>query len=259
MGLWPTQKRLHQVGRQYTLAEAMTSPPDQLAAAGNGAAELSRLSAALGFHSVWDLSNRQFGTTVTNARSSWVRRVEADSKSFYIKTYEYPTWRDRLRGTTRNTGPMCHSRAAREHAALQWLTQAGIPTPRSCGFIEARRFGWVTRCLIATEAFPGRDLASVLPSETPSTRLAIGRAVGAFVAKIHRLGFRDGNLDLRNLLLADDRSHLMIAKIDSPRHRIVEAGSPRDRLARADWQRLLPQLREFDIAEAATEAATEVT
>ena len=72
---------------------------------------------------------------------------------------------------------------------------------------------------------------------------------------MHDLGFRDRNLDLRNLLLADDRSSLAIAKIDSPRHRLVRIGEPNDRLARADWTRLLPQLDAFGIAAVALRAA----
>ena len=259
MGLWPTQKRLHQVGRQYTLAEAMASPPHQLAAVGNGEPELTRLAEQLGFHSLWDLASRDLGHIVTDARSSWVRTASANGKRYFIKTYDYRTWRDRLRGALRNTGPTCTSRAAREHAALKWLARAGLAGPRSIGFAERRSFGWVTRCLVVTEGFPGRDLANVLPSEPQPSRVAIALAVGEFVAKLHRLGFRDGNLDLRNLLLADDRARLVIAKIDSPRHRIVRPGSATDRYARADWDRLLPQLRAFGLDDAARAAAAQVT
>jgi hypothetical protein len=79
------------------------------------------------------------------------------------------------------------------------------------------------------------------------------------VAKLHRLGFRDGNLDLRNLLLANDRSQLVLTKIDSPRYRIVRAGKAHDARARADWDRLRPQLRVFEIEDAALEAASQVT
>jgi hypothetical protein len=56
-------------------------------------------------------------------------------------------------------------------------------------------------------------------------------------------------------LLADDRSNLAIAKIDSPRHRLVPPGATNDRLARADWMRLLPQLEAFGIAATALRAA----
>ncbi len=237
----------------------MASTPHQLAATGHGEAELTRLAIGLGFHSVWDLSNRTLGVAITDARSSWVRVVEFGGKRYFIKTYDYSTWRDRWRGTIRNTGPTVESRVAREHAALRWFASAGIATPRSVGFIESRSLGWVVRCLIATEGFPGRDLATLLPTEPRAECEAIGMAVGAFVARIHRLGFRDGNLDLRNLLLADDRAKLVIAKIDSPKHRIVRAGHAGDRLARNDWSRLLPQLRAFGMAEAALAGAAQVT
>lgn len=255
MERWPTQRCLHQVRRQYTLAEAMTSPHPQVSVAADGGAELATLVHSLGFHSLWDLSERSVGSPITNARSSWVRLVHSSTKSFYIKTYDYPRLRDRLRGTLRNTGPWRASRAAREHAALAWLHEAGFHGPRSCGFADFRRCGFVRRAVLCAEAFPGRDLAKLLPTEPNAMLAPIGRAVGTFLGRLHRAGFRDGNFDLRNLLLADDRTELVIAKIDSPKFQLVPRGRVGDRLAQRDWQRLLPQLEPFGIAEVARSAA----
>ena len=82
------------------------------------------------------------------------------------------------------------------------------------------------------------------------TRVATARAVGLFVRALHRAGFRDRNLDLRNLIVDGDR----VTKIDSPRHRLVEPGDHDDALRRADWDRLLPQLAAFGVERAAYEA-----
>jgi len=45
-----------------------------------------------------------------------------------------------------------------------------------------------------------------------------------------------------------------IAKIDSPRHVLVRPGAREDRLSRADWARLLPQLAKFGLEQAARDA-----
>jgi hypothetical protein len=47
----------------------------------------------------------------------------------------------------------------------------------------------------------------------------------------------------------------VVTKIDSPRYRLVRRGQPDDRLARADWARLLPQLEPFGIADETRAAA----
>ena len=44
------------------------------------------------------LSSPSLGEVVTTARSSWVRRWETRSNVYFVKTYDYPTLRDRARG-----------------------------------------------------------------------------------------------------------------------------------------------------------------
>ena len=248
-------KRLHQVGCQYTLAAGITSPSFPMRYGSDGSPQEPELAEKLGFHSLWDLSNPDSGAAVTSSKSSWVRLIRVHGIDYFVKTYDYPTIRSRLRGTLRNTGPLRPSRSQREAAALQWFRQHNFPTPAFAGFAEVRRLGWLRRAVLVTQKFPGRDLASLLPEAEQSDRDAIGGCIGTFVRRMHELGFRDRNLDLRNLLLADDRSSLAIAKIDSPRHRFVPRGAANDRLARADWMRLLPQLDAFGIAATALRAA----
>jgi hypothetical protein len=233
----------------------MTSPSHNLLCADDGQAHLEELSAKLGFHSPWKLAEPELGLPVASSRSSWVRRIRIDSRDYFAKTYVYNGIRDRVRGTLRNTGPFCASRAQQEFHALAWFRAADFPTPETAGFLEERTFGWVRRALLVTAAFPGRDLASLLPRESEASRMAIAEHLGRFVARMHALGFRDGNLDLRNLLLADDRSTMLLAKIDSPKHRIVATGLREDRWTRADWARLSPQLAPFGMTEVARGAA----
>ena len=56
-----------------------------------------------GLDSLAALSGPCVGEFVTSSRSSWVRRWSVGTTSFYIKTYDYPTWRDRSRGIGRTT------------------------------------------------------------------------------------------------------------------------------------------------------------
>lgn len=202
------------------------------------------------------LGERTRGTAVTNHRSSWVRRYEDTANIFYVKTYDYQSTWDRWRGALRNTGPWTTSRAAREHAALLWMRAHGFPCPAPIGVVETRRFGFLCRAILITAAFPGESVEALLPGLSSSDRTALGRAIGALVGHLHRLGFRDRNLDTRNLLayrrVGDE---WCVAKIDSPRFRLRRAGAVVDSLTRADWQRLLPQLVPYGLAEVAREAA----
>jgi hypothetical protein len=147
-----------------------------------------------------------------------------------------------------------------EAAALAWLQARGFPGPRVAGLVEWRRFGLLARALLVTEAWPGVALDTLLPTLSPDSRQHLAHALGRFVGALHRLGFRDRNLDLRNLLAAATADGgFLIAKIDSGRHRLVRPGPPRDRLARADWARLLPQLRPFGLDAVARAAGSPVT
>ena len=116
--------------------------------------------------------------------------------------------------------------------------------------MENRVAGFVRRATILTSAVAGRTAEDLLRGSEERTRLATARAIGHFVRALHRAGFRDRNLDLRNLIVDGDR----VTKIDSPRHRLVKPGDHDDAMRRADWDRLLPQLAAFGVDRAAYEA-----
>lgn len=191
------------------------------------------------------LTDRALGSVVTDSRSSWVRRVEADGETFFIKTYAYPSRAARWRGALRNTGPCRPSRAAREGEALRWLRQHGFGAPTCVGVVEQRRLGWLHWAVLVTANWPGEPVDRILAT-APDARAGLVAALLAFVRALHAAGFRDRNLDLRNLLARrDDASGWQLCKLDSPRFRLRPAGRANDALARADWARLLPQLREL--------------
>lgn len=229
----------------------------------DAAAQLRRLASGLRLCRTFDLGDPQLGEPVAASRTSWVRRVRILASDYFVKTYDYKSLGARLRGALRNTGPLRKSRAQREAIALSWLRSHGFAAPEPVGWEEFRSFGLLRRAILVTSAFPGRSLDAVLPELPAPARAEVGVALGAFVARLHAAGFRDGNLDLRNLLLHEDRSALSFAKIDSPKFRIVPKGRADDRWVRADWARLLPQLEPFALTEivrdAAAAAATQVT
>lgn len=217
--------------------------------------QLEELSRSLGAPDLWALSSPALGTPVATSGSSWTRLLRVDGNDYYIKTYDYPTARSRWRGALRNTGPWTASRAAREAAALAWMQAHGLPSPTVAMSADCRTWGLVRRAILVTSGLAGRPLSAALPDLEADRQLAVAAALGAFVAHLHALGFRDRNLDLRNLILLEGGPQVRLAKIDSPRHRLVAAGRADDRLARADWSRLLPQLPSPALVAAARQAA----
>ncbi len=194
------------------------------------------------------LTSPSLGALVTAHRSSWVRHMQCGVYDFFIKTYDYPTWRDRVRGLGRNTC-LGASRPRREMLALDWLKKNGFGTPQVLAVGEIRQCGWLRRACIATGSFPGQDLATLLPQATLATQQEILGQLKRTVQAMHLQGFRDGNLDLRNLLArAQEDGGWEIVKIDSPRFRLRPPGNTDDALAHKDWQRLHASLHELGLA-----------
>ncbi|MCR9247598.1 MAG: hypothetical protein NXI31_21445 [bacterium] len=184
-----------------------------------------------------------------------MRKVRSEAGELHVKTYDYPTWRDRWRGALRFTGPGRASRATREFDALQWLRAHLNEGVEPVGVWENRRAGFLTRAVLITHTFPGRALDELLAETEQRTDLAI--ALGHFVGRLHAHGFRDGNLDLRNLLAGPDkaRGSWQICKIDSPRYHVTAPGRRSDTAITRDWDRLRPQLEPFGIVRAVLQAA----
>lgn len=199
---------------------------------------------------------RAEGRMVTDHRTSWVRELPADGRSYYVKVYEYETWGSRLRDLGRRTAPWTRSRAAAEFDALRWLRAREVPAPEPVLVGEHRTFGFLARAVLVTAAFAGEPVDAWLDQLDPTARRELALAVGRLVGRLHRLGFRDRNLDLRNLLARRDAAgNWVVAKLDSPRHRLRAPGRA-DRLVQADWERLLPQLARYGVDTIARAAAT---
>jgi hypothetical protein len=201
----------------------------------------ARALAAAGLDSLAALSSRALGTVVTDRRTSWVRRVDLDAYAIYVKTYDYGTTGGRVRGLFRTTW-LAPGRALREWNALHWLRAHGFGAPEPLQVWTDRRLGVLRRAVLVTRAHPGRPLSELLPELASAERAALLAALEAFVAALHAAGFRDRNLDARNLLAERAAGSWSLAKLDSPRHRLVAPGPADDRLARADWQRLADSL-----------------
>lgn len=200
------------------------------------------------------LGDAGLGAAVVTHRTSWVRRFDTPCGIAYVKTYDHPRWGDRLRGLSRRTLPFAASRARREFDALRWLNQHGMATAEPLLAVEWRTAGLLRRALLVSAAAPGDPADRVLEHLPEAARADLARAIGRFVAALHTAGFRDGNLDLRNLVVLPTAAGWRISKVDSPRYRLVRAGAREDRGSRADWARLLPQLDRWSLA-AITRAA----
>lgn len=183
------------------------------------------------------LSARDLGVPVTDHRTSWVRHVSVDAIGYYVKTYDYSTVHARLRGWGRNTF-VRSSRAAREWDALAWLGRHGFARPDPIGVLEDRRRGVLWRAVLVTTAWTGTPVDALLTALGSEARNSLTRAVAHLVLRLHRAGFRDRNLDARNLLARERDGQWCIAKLDSPRYRLVRADLVGDSLAESDWERL---------------------
>ncbi|MCA8943021.1 MAG: hypothetical protein KDB80_10715, partial [Planctomycetes bacterium] len=155
----------------------------------------------------------------------------------YIKTYDYPTPGDRRRGFGRTTW-LARSRAHAEWAALEWFENQGLEGARGLLVAERRRFGVLRRAVLVTEAWRGRPANEALAAMSRADGDELVAAIRAKVAEWHARGFRDRNLDLRNLLVRRLDGVWSVVKIDSPRWRLRSGGAPTDRLARSDRARL---------------------
>lgn len=185
---------------------------------------------------------RSQGFVVTDHRSSWVRRLDTASGSVFVKTYRYEGWRHHLRNLGRRTAPWSDGRATREFDALTWLRDHALLAPEPLLVLEQRRLGFLQSATLVTVAHPGIAAAALLPTLEASARSTAIDAITSYVHQLHETGFRDGNMDLRNLLLHRTATGFEVAKLDSPRYRIRPPGPADDRWTRADWQRLRPQL-----------------
>jgi hypothetical protein len=197
-------------------------------------------------------ARRDRGEPIVDHRTSFVRRHRLGALDVFAKTYEYATWRSRWHGILRYTSPFRPSRAAREFDAAAWLRAHGLASAEPLLAFEHRRLGLLARATLVTAAFPGKPVDAILARLAPVERPPLAEAVAAFVARAHALGFRDRNLDLRNLLAhRTPAGAWQVAKIDSPRYRLRRPGAADDALARADWARLLPQLAAFGLGDVA--------
>lgn len=213
------------------------------------------------------LTNRAAGDVVTDARSSWVRSRRIGPKNVYVKTYDYSSPSDRRRGWGRTTW-LARSRARREWDALRWFVQHGFHsvTPLLVAELRTRKLRVLHRACIVTEAWGDGSLDALLPTLDADSRIRVLEAVGQQVHAWHAAGWRDRNLDPRNLLVdglenESATDELRVAKIDSPRFRLAKpTPRPADTASRHDWERLNSGLDALGITdhERGSLGATEV-
>lgn len=185
------------------------------------------------------------GEPIVRHRSSWVVRIRLGAMDCHVKTYVYPGLGDRVRGWFRNT-LLAPSRAEREGRAARWLLARGFAAPQPLVVAERRGFSGLRVAVLATETVAGERLDRWLPTVDGGRQKDVLRALARWIDELHGAGYRDRNLDLRNiLLLAGDPPRF--AKVDSPRFVITRSKRP-DALSRADVARLTASLATIGLA-----------
>ena len=201
------------------------------------------------------------GTPFKHHRTGDVTRIEAADSPFGVaairKRFWYPTGRDRWRGVLRTTW-LARSRVAGEFASLEALAAAGLQPRLALAFGEARHHGMLRDSFLFLRWIDASPLAERLRMESDrARRTALLVALGRFAGSLHRLGFVDRDLHLRNLLVPIDAAKEgatgpSLVKIDSPFGRLA-AGAARQRGEERDRADL-----ERDLA-ATTDAAEQAT
>ena len=138
-----------------------------------------------------------------------------------LKIYSYKRVRKMVKGFFRNTF-FGSSRAMQEWTNLARLRGMGIPTPDPVAILEMRRFRALRACALATVWVGGAVTLDHFLLQASSTQVRrISLSLAELVARMHRGGYADGDLHLRNLLVEVDASTPgepagKILKIDSP-------------------------------------------
>lgn len=222
---------------QYTLAPSLVTSFPIVENFFFGGPEWPEVRAALPPAAV--AGDPDLGEAVVTHRTSWVRRLATPRGTFYIKTYQYGSYAESLRQLLRRPASVLRGRAAREFAALRWLRSNGFEAPEPIAHGARRRFGLLASGVLISREWPGQRLDEVVLDLADAEYAALSGAVAGFVDRLHRAGFRDRNLDPRNVLVRRDGAGWRIAKLDAPRFALRAPGAPRDGDAEADWQRLL--------------------
>ncbi|MHC4601401.1 MAG: lipopolysaccharide kinase InaA family protein, partial [Planctomycetota bacterium] len=161
---------------------------------------------------------------VAASRSTRVIRCALrDGGAVFVKRYVYPTLGDRLRGMFRGT-LFGMDKARREFENLRRMAGKGWPVPRPLE--AARRTGrWFLReCTLVTAEIEGKPVradAFLRRDPAPSWKRRGEGIVAAatLVRAMHREGYTDGSLALRNLLVRVAAGKIEVFKVDCAKGR----------------------------------------
>ncbi|MEW6744807.1 MAG: lipopolysaccharide kinase InaA family protein [Planctomycetota bacterium] len=152
---------------------------------------------------VWDyetLLSWKGGELVATARTRRTLRIETGGETFYLKIQYHPRWRPRYFAR--------HAAYYREARAYERMRGLGLRVPQVVALGERRRLGFLIDALIVTRQV--RDAVDLLrwshAGFRPQPHLPpfeiVRDELERTVERIHRLGYRFGDLKWRNILAA---------------------------------------------------------
>ena len=163
------------------------------------------------------------GEAVAKSRTTSTVRAQGEGLgAFYLKRYRFPTLADRVRGLFRGT-LFGRCKAEREYENLLRLTGNGLAAPEPIAW-GARRAGLLLgEAFLAASAIPDAERADAFLARTPPLprreRTTAIRAAAAGIAALHKAGYTDGSMALRNLLVARDGTGFKVFKVDCAKGR----------------------------------------
>ncbi len=188
---------------------------------------------------------------VANNRKARVvrfRHAALPGEDLFLKWYIATTLRAKFTSTYRP------SRAERECRALKAMRALGADAAEPVAFGAFRRWRVVVLSFLVTRAIPGAVplealLAdrSALPGVCRSSAAdrAAARVLGGTVGRLHRGGFRHGDLYTRNVLVTVGEAAPRFHLIDAPSGEVVPAGRKAERLRIHDLAAIEKGARRF--------------
>ena len=170
---------------------------------------------AYGLDVVRGVYESPLGREVAHSGTTEVREIElpdpsaAHPRTIFIKRYAFPTYASRWNGALRGT-LFGRSKVRREFDNLAWLRAHGFDAPLPVAWGEERAGGWLTRSFLISEGIPepvalDKFIRDTLPSQPPSLRHELIKALAGVTRRLHDAQFVHHDLFWRNIILSGGR------------------------------------------------------
>ncbi|MHC4779765.1 MAG: lipopolysaccharide kinase InaA family protein [Planctomycetota bacterium] len=163
------------------------------------------------------------GERVASSRTTSVDRFFLGGGSaIYVKRYRIPTLRDALRGMLRGT-LFGMDKASREFMNLGRLARMGMPVPEPLAADRRRGRVFLAESMLVTAEIEGAIRVDLFlrgdPAPPPVKVDSLVLEAARLVRRLHGVGYTDGSLAPRNLLVRETTGGIELFKVDCAKGR----------------------------------------